>query len=116
LAEVLKNQDRYGDAEAMSRQALQGLEKVLGLEHPRTLISVSNLAEVLNAQGKYEAAEELNRRALEGRMKVLGPDHPDTVKSVNHLAEVVTALAGGQRRWLSHDWFHLASRRFSGFS
>jgi len=46
--------------------------KVLGKEHPHTLMSASNLAAVLVKQGDYEAAEEINRRVVDGREKVLG--------------------------------------------
>jgi tetratricopeptide (TPR) repeat protein len=63
---VLRDQGKYEAAEEMNRRALEGREKVLGVEHPDTLNSVSNLALVLQNQGKYEAAEEMNRRALEG--------------------------------------------------
>jgi Tfp pilus assembly protein PilF len=48
------------------------MEKALGVHHPDTLRSVSNLAAVLQYQGKYDKAEKLNRRALEGRKKELG--------------------------------------------
>lgn len=47
LASVLQNQGDYEAAEEMNRQALAGREKVLGVEHPSTLMSVSNLALVL---------------------------------------------------------------------
>jgi len=72
----------------MHRRALKG-KKVLGVEHPDTLTSVSNLASLLQHQGKYEAAEEMNRRALEGYEKVLGAEHPHTLISVNNLASVL---------------------------
>jgi tetratricopeptide (TPR) repeat protein len=62
---------------------------VLGVKHPNTLTSVSNVASVLQNQRKYEAAEEMNRRALEGREKVLGAEHPATLTSVYHLAYVL---------------------------
>jgi hypothetical protein len=54
----------YKKAEEMNRRALEGKEKVLGVEHP---------------SGKYEVAEEMHRRALEGKEKVLGgaPYHTD---------------------------------------
>ena len=73
LATVLSCQGKYEQAEEMHRQALGlretvlskeqpvGGEKVLSVEHPFTLTSVSNLASVLRDQGKYEAAEEMNR-------------------------------------------------------
>ncbi len=89
LALVLRYQGKYEAAEEMNRRALEGREKVLGVEHPDTLTSVSNLASVLRDQGKYEAAEEMNRRALEGREKVLGVEHPDTLTSVDNLASVL---------------------------
>ena len=89
LALVLQNQGKYEAAEEMNRRALEGYEKVLGVEHPDTLTSVSDLASVFQRQGKYEAAEEMNRRALEGYKKVLGAEHPSTSTSVSNLALVL---------------------------
>ena len=57
---------KYEAAEKMHQRALEGKEKALGVEHPSTLTSVSNLVVVLGDQGKYEAAEEMHQRALEG--------------------------------------------------
>jgi hypothetical protein len=53
----------------MNRRALEGREKVLGMDHSSTLISVSNLALVLQDQGKYEKTEEINRRVLKRKKK-----------------------------------------------
>ena len=44
LALVLKDQGDYKAAEEMNRRALEGKEKVLGVEHPDILNSISNLA------------------------------------------------------------------------
>ena len=44
----------------MHRRALKGYEKILGLEHPDTLISVDNLRLMLSSQGKYEEAEAMH--------------------------------------------------------
>jgi tetratricopeptide (TPR) repeat protein len=76
----------------MHRWALQGYEKVLGPEHPHTLISVSQLASVLADQGKYEEAEPMQRRALQGREKVLGPEHPHTLTTLHNLAFTLKQL------------------------
>jgi CHAT domain-containing protein len=54
-------------------------EKVLGPDHPATLISVNNLAELYRTQGRYGEAEPLYRRALATNEKVLGPEHPATL-------------------------------------
>ena len=82
LALVLQYQGNYEAAEEMNRRAVDGREKVLGVEHPDILVSIGGLASVLLAQGKYEAAEEMHRQVLEGREKVLGVEHPETLFSV----------------------------------
>ena len=84
-----KRKGYYLTAEKMIRKALDEEEKVLGLEHPETLNSVSDLVSVVRSQGNYELAEEMGRRALEGREKALGPDHNDTMFSVGKLAFVL---------------------------
>ncbi|KAH8669304.1 hypothetical protein BGZ61DRAFT_116342 [Ilyonectria robusta] len=76
----------YEEAGEMNQLALETRERVLGREHPDTLMSVHILAGVLQYQGKYEEAEQMNRRALEGYEKVLGREHPDTLTSISNLA------------------------------
>jgi tetratricopeptide (TPR) repeat protein len=80
---------QYQEAEVMHRQVLQSREKVLGPEHPDTLVSVSNLGSVLKRQGKYEEAEVMHQRELLIREKVLGPGHPDTLTSISNLGWVL---------------------------
>ncbi|OAF61950.1 hypothetical protein VC83_01568 [Pseudogymnoascus destructans] len=41
---LLERQGKYEEAEAMHRRALEGREKVLGVEQPHTLTSMANLA------------------------------------------------------------------------
>jgi tetratricopeptide (TPR) repeat protein len=79
----------YGIAEKTVKKAISARERVLGKEHPDTLLSVSILALVLRHQGKYEAAEEMTRRALEGSEKALGKEHPHTLTYVSNLALVL---------------------------
>ncbi|KAK4116060.1 hypothetical protein N656DRAFT_786545 [Canariomyces notabilis] len=71
---------KYEDAERMHRQALGLKEKVLGKEHPDTLISMNNLSLVLRSQGKsqgkYEEAERIHRQELGLRENVLGKRWP----------------------------------------
>jgi hypothetical protein len=50
----------------MNRLAIQGYEKMLGVEHPDILTSVYNLACLLQAKGQYERASALYQRAIEG--------------------------------------------------
>jgi len=64
-------------------------EKVLRLEHPRTLNSVSKLRLVLSRQGKYKEAKVMHQQVLEIREKVLRPEHLDTLNSVSYLRSVL---------------------------
>jgi tetratricopeptide (TPR) repeat protein len=79
----------YTAAEGFLRVSLEIREKVVGREHPNTLISVSQIGSVLERQGKYDEAETMHRRALEGREKVVGREHPNTLTSVSNLGTVL---------------------------
>jgi hypothetical protein len=72
--------------------ALESRERVLGKEHPDTLISVNNLAGCLYALGNAALALAPYRSALESRERVLGPEHPDTLVSLNNLAVCMGTL------------------------
>ena len=86
LAETLRAQGKYAEAEAMHRRALAICLKALGEDHPDTATSYNNLALTLHAQGKYAEAEAMYRRALAILLKALGEDHPDTATSYTNLA------------------------------
>ncbi|KZP20011.1 TPR-like protein, partial [Athelia psychrophila] len=78
---------RYGEAEALCRQALAGLEQELGTDHPDTLRAANTLAAVYFRQGRHGQAEAMyQRRALAGQEQQLGADHPDTLQTASNLA------------------------------
>jgi hypothetical protein len=84
----------YEEAEVMNRRALAGRDKVLGEEHPDTLISVSNLTLVLSSQGKYQEAGTMNSRDRWGQTslsRAAEGGHEATVVAV-----VVALLATGR--------------------
>ena len=89
VGECQESLGQYTAAETTKREGLALREKVLGLEHPDTLVCMNNLGVVLDNQGKYEEAEALNRQTLQLRMKVLGHEHPDTLKSLSNLTAVL---------------------------
>ena len=74
------------------RRALDSHERVLGKEHPNTLISVGTLAQCLRVLGDTARALPLYRRALGGFERVLGKEHPHTLTSVSDLAECMRVL------------------------
>ncbi|XRB17491.1 EF-hand domain-containing protein [Pseudoscourfieldia marina] len=86
VAELLRNQGKYADAEPLYREALDGHRRELGDAHLDTLASINNLANLLSDQGKYADAEALYREALNGLRRVLGDAHPATLQSINNLA------------------------------
>ncbi|ADP81030.1 hypothetical protein FraEuI1c_3005 [Pseudofrankia inefficax] len=67
-------------------QTLTDRERVLGAEHPDTLISRNNLAYAYRAVGRVEQAIGLFEQTLTDRERVLGAEHPDTLISRNDLA------------------------------
>jgi tetratricopeptide (TPR) repeat protein len=88
-------QGRYGEAEPLYQRALAARERVLGAEHPDTLVSVNNLAGLYERQGRYGEAEPLYQRALEGFRRKLGDAHPHTkIVAANH-ARCLDKLRGG---------------------
>jgi hypothetical protein len=82
-------QGLYIQAEKMARGSLSAMTRVLGIEHPYTLVTLEMLAVVLSAKGEHEEAEKVHRRALKGREKVWGKEHPDTLACINNLALVL---------------------------
>jgi hypothetical protein len=67
LGLVLKDKGKYSESEQMHREVLEGTERLLGKEHPNTLMSMSNLATVLGEKGKYGEAEQMYREVVGGR-------------------------------------------------
>jgi len=71
LAYLYRGQGRYAEAEPLYLRARAISERVLGREHPLTLISLINLAGLYKSQGRYGEAEPLYLRALEACERVL---------------------------------------------
>ena len=85
-ANSLLSDGRYREAEAPFEEVFQTRKRMLGEEHPDTLISVANLASTYRNQGRWKEAEELEVRVMEARKRVLGEEHPDTLTSMHNLA------------------------------
>ena len=60
-------------------------KRVLGQDHPDTLISMGNLASTYWSQGRWKEAEELFVQVMETRKRVLGQEHPNTFISKGNL-------------------------------
>ena len=82
----LYSDGRYNDAEAPFVEVMERHKRLLGTEHPDTLISMTNLASTYSNQGRWQEAEELEIQVLETIKRVLGEEHPDTLISMGNLA------------------------------
>jgi len=88
---ALSRQYRQDETIALMRDATEILQRTLGVEHSRTLTSMSNLARTLFFAGKYADAETLQREILRVRRKRLGPEHPEVALSLFVLGDTVGA-------------------------
>jgi tetratricopeptide (TPR) repeat protein len=78
----------YPEARKQLERALELRRRVLGVENPETLKTMSRLGRTAEVQGKYPEAEALLSQALTIQRRVVGPGHTDTLYSMNHLARV----------------------------
>jgi hypothetical protein len=88
LAFMLGRQGKYELAEAVNWKTLERREKVLGLEHPDTLMSVYCLAYLLAKQYRVDESLILYRRASSRYNATLRKDHPATKACDQHYAEL----------------------------
>lgn len=72
-------------------QALAIRRRVLGDDHPDTLVSLSNMGLLLLAQGKLAEAEPYLRETQQEYRLVLGDEHPETLRSISNLGHLMYA-------------------------
>lgn len=61
---------------ALERRILASHERLLGPDHPDTLMAHGSLASLLDKAGEYAQALDEAKLTLAGQRRVLGPDHP----------------------------------------
>ncbi|MEM9452798.1 MAG: tetratricopeptide repeat protein [Myxococcota bacterium] len=94
LAQTLREQERFDDAEQLYRRALHARESRLGDTHPEAAYQRTNLGNVLLARGKLDEAEQHFREALE----ILASASTVHAKRIAHArASLGTALHMHQR-------------------
>jgi serine/threonine protein kinase len=88
LANTLRDQRNYAEAEAQYKEVVQLEENALGPEHRDTLNACYNLAYQLGQQGKRDQAKALAERAAKSAAKVLGVNDPHTREYTKFLEEL----------------------------
>ncbi|KAH8678794.1 hypothetical protein BGZ60DRAFT_446050 [Tricladium varicosporioides] len=77
---------RWIEAEDAITKVMKMKKRVLGEEHPDTLLSMGNLAVIYQNQGHFQEAGELELQVMETRKRALGEEHPNTLISMGNLA------------------------------
>jgi tetratricopeptide (TPR) repeat protein len=83
---------QFRQALALEEHSLAVRHRVLGPEHPDTLLAMNNLAETRRDLGDLDGARQLHEQALASCRQVLGEDHPNTLTSMSNLALTLAAL------------------------
>ncbi|MEV0320831.1 FxSxx-COOH system tetratricopeptide repeat protein [Streptomyces sp. NPDC050658] len=91
-ADYLLEEGKVSRATDYYRRSLEVATRVLGEDHPDTLISRNNLAYAYESVGDVGRAVPLYERTLADRVRVLGEDHPDTLMSRNNLAHAYVSV------------------------
>ncbi|KAK2748973.1 hypothetical protein FQN57_007256 [Myotisia sp. PD_48] len=78
----------------LQSQAYEGLQKILGPTHPKTLEAKDNLAGICGFIGEEHLprAHQMSEEVVQIRVKELGREHPLTLKSKLTLAKIKTAM------------------------
>jgi len=87
----------YKFAENLWRLEWDTRHRILGSEHPSTIISMSNLAMTLQDQGDFEGARKFQEQVLEKVRRILGEEHLDTITSMGNLASTLRAQGDIER-------------------
>jgi tetratricopeptide (TPR) repeat protein len=103
LGSLLQDQGEYDRALPLLEDCLEKRKRILGDDHPDTLVSISNLADLLQDQGEYDRALPLLEDCQEKRKRILGDDHPDTLISIQKFSLLL-------KRWSSVDMVDSAMR------
>ena len=73
-------------ARDLDEDTLDRCRRVMGEDHPCTLISASQLARDLRDLGEVQAARDLDEDTLDRSRRVMGEDHPCTLIFASQLA------------------------------
>ncbi len=85
LAHTKQAQGHYAEAELLSKQALEILEKNPGSDQSLLAHAFNDLAESYREQGKYADAEQLYLRAIKLDEQALGLNDPEVAPLLNNL-------------------------------
>jgi serine/threonine protein kinase/tetratricopeptide (TPR) repeat protein len=91
LAELYRRIGLNEAAVPLQESALTTRRRVLGEEHPDTVLAISNMSVLLRELGRLDDAEPYHREALEKSRRILGDDHPETIIAISNMGSLLRA-------------------------
>jgi tetratricopeptide (TPR) repeat protein len=86
LAAIYGIQGQYEKAEKLELQVVDESKRLLGENHPDTLLAMRDLGVTYGCLGRPDEAKPLHQHVLKLRKQILGDDHPETLISMSDLA------------------------------
>jgi tetratricopeptide (TPR) repeat protein len=83
---ILRALGRLADARELNTQLLAEQSRLLGQDHPHTLMTAGSLAADLRAVGDYRQALEMDEKTYPAWTALYGEDHERTLAAANNLA------------------------------
>ena len=87
LAITYGGMKKYTEAEKLEIHVLNARNRILGVEHPHTILSMNNLAATYRSLARYTEAEKLEMQAHELKNRVLGAESCHTITTIPHVQE-----------------------------
>jgi serine/threonine protein kinase/Tfp pilus assembly protein PilF len=110
LSQAMRAQTKYGEAEALEREAATMFRRHLGDSHPSYEQAISSLGLILEAQGKTDEAIQMSRESVAIARRIYGATHPDLAVALNNLGGML-GTAGRYREGADVHREALAIRR-----
>ncbi|NRR33723.1 tetratricopeptide repeat protein [Oxalobacteraceae bacterium] len=86
LGELYRREGRAAQALPCFEESMGLRVRVLGEDHPDTLLSKANLAHLLARQDRLDEAQFLQECIVDAHLRLSGPEHPDTLAARAALA------------------------------
>ena len=86
FGDLLWKQGYPKEAETLQIEVLDTRNKILGMEHPDTIIAMADLASTYQHLGKYTEAEKLEMQVLDASNRIFGEEHPNTIHAMGNIA------------------------------
>ena len=80
LAVLYTSEGRFSAAEPLYLKALDGSRRIVGAEHPKTLMVMGNLAALYSAEKRFVEAGPLIEKTVEISRRTLGAENPETLQ------------------------------------